>query len=189
MKQCKVIYDACVLYPAPLRDILVSIATTRIFRAYWTDIIHDEWIRNVLKDRPDIKPEQLARTRELMNKAIPDSLLTGFEPLINTLILPDPNDRHVLAAAIHSKAKMIITFNSKDFPSTTLAQYQLECCNPDNFICMLLNSHESQIIEALRKQRARLLSPKISADEYLRIIEQQHLYQTAKKLRLLKDKL
>lgn len=48
------IYDACVLYPAPLRDMLMRLALTDLYRARWTDMIHDEWTRNVLKQRPDL---------------------------------------------------------------------------------------------------------------------------------------
>lgn len=62
-----VLYDACVLYPAPLRDLLMRIALNDLFRARWTDQIHEEWIRNLLKQRLDLTPEQLNRTRELMN--------------------------------------------------------------------------------------------------------------------------
>lgn len=77
-----VVYDACVLYPAPLRDLLVQLATTRIFRAKWTDLIHDEWTRNLLIKRPDLNAEKLARLRILMNDNVPDSLVTDFEHLI-----------------------------------------------------------------------------------------------------------
>ena len=65
-----VIYDACVLYPAPLRDFLMRLALTDLYRAKWTDMIHDEWTRNVLKQRPDLKAGDLERTRSLMNAAL-----------------------------------------------------------------------------------------------------------------------
>jgi hypothetical protein len=55
-----IVYDACVLYPAPLRDLLVQLATTQIFRAKWTDLIHDEWTRNLLIKRPELNAEKLA---------------------------------------------------------------------------------------------------------------------------------
>jgi len=58
-----VIYDACVLYPAPLRDFLVRLATKGLFAARWTDEIHNEWIRNLLQRRPELDPDQLPRTR------------------------------------------------------------------------------------------------------------------------------
>jgi predicted nucleic acid-binding protein len=116
-----VVYDACVLYPAPLRDLLVQLATTRIFRAKWTDLIHDEWTRNLLVKRPDLNIERLTRLRVLMNESIPDSLVTDFEHLIPSLELPDPDDCHVLAAAITAEAKTIVTFNLKDFPTSIIA--------------------------------------------------------------------
>lgn len=61
-------YNACVLYPAPLRDLLMRLALTDRFRARWTEDIHEEWIRNVLVNRPDLTREQLDRTRTLMKK-------------------------------------------------------------------------------------------------------------------------
>ena len=67
--------DACVLYPAPLRDFLMHLALLDLFRARWTEEIHTEWIRNVLRQRPDLKQEQLQRTRELMNLHVRDALV------------------------------------------------------------------------------------------------------------------
>ncbi|MEZ2233262.1 PIN domain-containing protein [Microcoleus sp.] len=96
------LYDACVLYSAPLRDLLMQLALTDLFQARWTDEIHDEWIRNVLKNRPDLTIEQLTRTKDLMNRYVRDCLVTGYEWIIPSLNLPDPNDRHILAAAIKS---------------------------------------------------------------------------------------
>src|SRR5438105_10513690 len=105
------VFDANILYPAPLRDLLIRIAQTGLVRAKWTETIHDEWIRNVLKDNPHLSAERLARTRTLMNEAVRDCLVTGYEDLIASLSLPDPDDRHVLAAAIHAHAEVIVTVN------------------------------------------------------------------------------
>ncbi len=105
-----VLYDACVLYPAPLRDLLVRIANTGIVRARWTELILDECFRNILEQRPDLKPEALRRTRELMTQAVPDCLVTGFETLIAGLSLPDKDDRHVLAAAVRAGAVRTVVF-------------------------------------------------------------------------------
>jgi hypothetical protein len=84
-----VIYDACVLYPAPLRDLLVQLATVGLFRAHWTEAIHDEWTKNLLKDRPNLAPEKLERTRQFMNVAVMDSCVIGYEHLIDSITLPD----------------------------------------------------------------------------------------------------
>jgi hypothetical protein len=79
------IYDACILYPAPLRDFLIWLALTDLFKARWTDEIHDEWIRNVLKKRSDLTLKQLTRTKELMNSHVRDCLVDGYQALISCL--------------------------------------------------------------------------------------------------------
>src|SRR3954468_4203517 len=129
--------DACVLYPAPVRDFLMRLALTGLFQARWTDAIHDEWTRNVLADRPDVTRESLERCRRLMDEHVPDCLVTGYEFLIPTLSLPDPDDRHVLAAAVHGGAGAIVTFNLKDFPASVLGGYHIEPVHPDEFIVRL----------------------------------------------------
>jgi predicted nucleic acid-binding protein len=108
-----VVYDAAVLYPAPLRDLLLRVARTGLVRAHWTEQILDECFRNILANRPDLSVALLARTRELMNQAIPDVIVTGYQSLIDGLTLPDPDDRHVLAAAIRAGAQVIVTWNLK----------------------------------------------------------------------------
>lgn len=108
-------FDACVLYPAPLRDLRMHLALSDLFPAKWTNDIHNEWIGDVLKDRPDLTLQRLERTRTLMNSHVRDCLVTNYEELIPALTLPDPNDRHVLAAAIRSGSDVIVTYNLKDF--------------------------------------------------------------------------
>lgn len=120
MAKFTAIFDACVLYPAPLRDLLMSLALTGLFRAKWTAAIHEEWIGNLLRNRDDLTRPQLERTRDLMDRAVPDALVAGYEELIDPLTLPDPDDRHVLAAAIRGRADVIVTSNLKDFPETAL---------------------------------------------------------------------
>ncbi len=98
-------YDANVLYPAELRNFLMHLALTGLFRAKWSAAVHEEWISNLLRNRPDITRQKLERTRHLMDKAALDALVEGYEHLIPTLSLPDENDRHVLAAlGDHPKA-------------------------------------------------------------------------------------
>ena len=87
------------------------LALTDLFRARWTERIHEEWISGVLKDRPDLTRDKLTRVRDLMNFHVSDALVTGFDELIPSLTLPDPNDRHVLAAAIRGRADVIVTKN------------------------------------------------------------------------------
>lgn len=97
-----VLYDANVLYPNVLRDVLIRLAQTGLVHARWTDRILDETFENLAEDRPDIPAATLTKLRELMNRAVPDCLVTGYEALIPALTLPDEDDRHVLAAAIRA---------------------------------------------------------------------------------------
>lgn len=140
------LYDACVLYPAPLRDLLMWLGLSDLFRPRWSDEIHDEWIRNVLADRPDLTREQLERTRGLMNSNVRDCLVTGYEPLIAGLTLPDPDDRHVLAAAIRASADVIVTFNLKDFPPAALAPFGIEAQHPDEFVIHLIDLNAGLVL-------------------------------------------
>jgi hypothetical protein len=161
------IFDACVLYPAPLRDLLIRLALTGLFRAKWSASIHDEWTRSVLANRPDLTPAQLRRTRDLMDRTVPDCLVSGHEGLIAQLNLPDANDRHVLAAAIRAQAGVIVTFNSKDFPASALAPYNIEVQHPDEFISHLFDLSAALVTKAVRDQRAALKHPPKSSREML----------------------
>ena len=95
-----VLFDACVLYQAPVRDLVIELGLAELYRAKWTNRIHDEWIGNLLRNRPDISSEKLEKTRHMINESIDDCLVIRYESIIKTLTLPDPEDRHVLAAAI-----------------------------------------------------------------------------------------
>jgi hypothetical protein len=178
------LFDACVLYPAPLRDFLMNLAITDLFRAKWTDEIHDEWIRNVLINRPELTRERLQRTRELMDRHVRDCLVVGYQDLIPSLTLPDMNDRHVLAAAIRSGVDVIVTYNLKDFPAAILGLYGIEAQHPDEFITHLIDLAPSVICEAVKRQRMSLKNPPLSVDELLLAYERQGLSQTVAELRL-----
>jgi hypothetical protein len=175
--------DACVLYPAPLRDILLQLSTSGLFRARWTDNIHGEWISNLLQKRPDLSLAKLERTKHLMNAAIRDCLVSGYERLMSELDLPDENDRHVLAAAIHCGANGIVTFNLKDFPADILAQHGVEPQHPDDFVDRQFRLDSVAVVNAARSCRARLHAPALSADEYLSVLDRSGLPNSAAQLR------
>lgn len=178
-----VVYDACVLYPAPLRDLLMWLALTDLFRAKWTDAIHEEWIVNALEDRPHLTRAQLERTRDLMNANVRDGLVEGYEHLIPGITLPDPNDRHVVAAAVHARADAIVTFNLKDFPSAALAPLRLEALHPDEFIRYQIDLGIAAVLEAVQRHRASLRNPPKTTAEYLETLECQSLPKTVAALR------
>ena len=173
------LYDSCVLYPNNLRDFLMCLAITRLYRARWTDQIHDEWIRSVQRDRSDIPRERLERTRKLMAETVLGCLVTGYEDLIDCLHLPDPDDRHVLAAAIRGRVDVIVTANLKDFPVETLAQYGIDVQHPDVFADHLLSLDQAAVCTAAKSHRARLKNPQMTAEEYLDMLSKAGLSRTA----------
>ncbi len=174
--------DANVLYPAPLRDLLLQLTVTDIFKAKWSAGIHREWIDSILRNEPHRDRAALERTRDLMDKATRDSLVAGYEPLTETLSLPDPKDRHVLAAAIVGRCDVIVTRNLKDFPSEALTPFHIEAQHPDEFLCNHLSLSPAVFCSAVRKVRARLLNPPYGVEDYLATLTRQGLVATVQEL-------
>lgn len=177
------VLDANVLFPADLRNTFMYLALAGAFAARWTAQIHDEWIRNVLKTRPELTRDKLERTRQLMDKHALDAIVEDYEWLIPTLELPDADDRHVLAAAIHAKAEIIVTWNLKDFPAHILEPFGIEAFNPDEFLLSIWATQHAQIIDGLKTQRASLKNPPQTPAQFLNALERQGLTQFAAALR------
>lgn len=179
MPAFSVVYDANVSYPAPLRDLLMHLALTDLYRAKWSRAIHDEWMRNLLKDRKDLTLEKLERTRQLMDAHVRDALVEGYESLIDSLELPDADDRHVLAVAIRAGAQVILTSNIKDFPETYLKKLGIEAQRPDEFIIGLTDIDPHKVCKAVFNHFNSLKNPPKTKEEYIEIIYRQGLPQTA----------
>lgn len=178
-----VLYDACVVYPAPVRDLLLRIATTGVVRARWSEAILDECFRNVAAQRPDLPSAALERTRALMNRAVPDCLVSGYEHLIDGLDLPDPDDRHVLAAAIRANAQAIVTFNLKDFPDHVLARYDMEAKHPDEFVLGSIDLAPGAVVQCVTAQAAALRAPPVLLPDLLDTLRRLGLVQSVARLR------
>ncbi len=173
-----VLCDACVLYSITMADLLTSLGEAGLYRPRWTRDIHEEWIRNVIENRGSsgtVTREKLEARRDAMIEAIEDSLVEGYEELIPTITLPDAEDRHVLAAAIKSKATLILTINLKDFPQQTLAAWNLTAKHPDDFTTDLLRTDHEAVVAVVREMRARRKRPPISAEDFLSQLERQGL--------------
>lgn len=179
--------DANVLYPAPIRDLLLQLAVTDIFHARWTDDIHEEWINALLRNEPFRTREQLDKIKNLMNMATRDSLITGHHTLIDSVKLPDLNDRHVLSAAIIGKCNVIITQNQKDFPLEELRKYGLETQHPDIFLLHHLHYFKEIFLNAVFKIRARLKNPPYTIADYLYHLEKCGLKSLSHELAKYKD--
>jgi hypothetical protein len=109
------VLDACVLYPAALRDLLMWLAVVKAYDPRWTAEIHAEWMRSVLANRPDVTVAQLERTRRRMDHVDPQSGVSQYEGHVTGLTLPDENDHHVLAAAVGAATSVIAALALPDF--------------------------------------------------------------------------
>ena len=174
-----VLFDACVLYQAPLRDLVIELGLADLYRAKWTDRIHDEWIGSLVHKRPDISKEKLERTRQLINESIEDCLVEGYESLAQALILPDFDDCHVLAAAIKAHAQIIVTNNTKDFPKDYLDSFEIEAQHPDSFFLNQSDLQQGAFLAAVKRIRLSLKRPAKTPEEYLDILRKSELAKTA----------
>lgn len=171
------VLDANVLAGALPRNILLSLAEAEFFRPRWSAEILDEFVRQFERRFGDL--EGAARQRAMMERAFPEALVTDHQGLIEVLELPDPDDRHVLAAALQTKAAVIVTENLRDFPVAVLARYDIEPVGLDDFIADILDLAGSDAVAALRLMRERFRQPSITAGMLIRKIEQLGLTQTA----------
>ncbi|WP_423459914.1 PIN domain-containing protein [Ottowia sp. VDI28] len=177
-----VILDANVLYPSLLRDTLMSLATAGLYHARWTNQIHEEWTRNLAKNRPDIA-HKLADVVRVMNRAVPDCLVENYEGLVPSIVLPDQDDRHVVAAAIAGHADAIVSFNVDDFPLAELAKYNIEIQHPDTFLLNQIHLHKIGCLSAIKRMRERWKNPEFSAIKLVEILDAHGLPFSADELK------
>lgn len=178
-----VVYDACVLYPAHLRNLLIRIAQTGTVRARWTEAILDECFRSIVRDQPGLDATALDRTRSRMNSAVRDCLVAGYEHLYRGLDLPDADDRHVLAAAIRGHAQAVVTFNLRDFPDHVLARYDMEAKHPDEFVLDSLDLAPGAVVQCVTELVAPFRNPPVTVPEFLDMLQRAGLVQSVARLR------
>lgn len=176
--------DACVLYPVAIADALVSLAVTGLFAAKWTIKIEQEWMRSLEEQRPDLLGKLVYR-RDQMREAVVDWEVptAAWEALAPCLTLPDPNDVHVLAAAIAGHADCIVTANRKDFPAGILGVYGIEAIHPDDFIVSQLDLDPFIALTAFKEMRARWKKPDSTPEQFAQAMERNGLVATAQRLR------
>jgi hypothetical protein len=173
------VLDANVLYSAFLRDVLLRLAAAGLFLPYWTERIHDEWIRNLLAKRPDISSAVLAGTRAGMDRFFPGALVLGFEPFEARLAGVHPGDRHVAAAALKARAQRIITHNLKHFPADALQPHGLVSESPDDFVTRLVKADPATAGAAIVAHRTGLKRPAYTEAEYAAAFRRAGLEKSA----------
>ncbi len=173
-----VVLDSNVLYPFRVRDALLRFLEAGLFRARWSAQILEEWASRLIRQRPELQ-ESVESQLRAMKRAFPEALVTGFEPLIGSLTLPDDNDRHVLAAAIQCGAQHIITENLKDFPPDALLRFGIEAISADTFLASTFELYPSEAMAVLRRMREAYQKPAMNKSEFLLDITGCGLVKTA----------
>lgn len=183
MSHFTAVLDANVLHSYPLTSLLLELAEARLFRPAWSEAIHEEWTRSVQQARADIAPEKLLRRRQAMDTALPDACVRGHETLIPALDLPDPDDRHVLAAAIGSQAQVIVTFNERDFPPEAVARFGIETQHPDVFLRHLIDLAPQVVRARIASMVAAWQNPPTTIGDVIAMLERAGLPESAAALR------
>ncbi len=159
--------DANVLFPFRKRDIFLRFHHAGLFRARWTERILDEWTLSLLKQKPHLEPSVRSQ-RRAMREQFAEALVTGYEPLIATLELPDADDHHVLAASIRCGAQYIVTDNLADFPAEVLARFDIEAIDADGFLSRTFDLYPSEALGVLRTLRGAYSNPPFTPSEFVR---------------------
>ena len=147
-----VVLDANVLYPFRIRDALLRFAEAGLFRARWSPAIIDEWRRNLVAQKPEFE-DSIDAQIAAMRIAFPEGCVTGGTDLIDSLELPDADDRHVLATAICAGAEHIVTENLKDFPDEKLDEYGISAVSADDFLASTFELYPAEALAALATMR------------------------------------
>lgn len=173
----KCVLDTNVIYPIEIRDLLFWFAYYEMFTPKWSEHIFDEW-KDVMI-RKGISQEEANKRAEKANIAFPDALVTNYSGLINSLELPDPKDRHVLAAAIKTNANVIVTNNIKDFPKDYLASFGLTAKTADDFLTDIIDLNPEQAVKAFRQLVLNRRNPDLDEFQVLDILRNRGLKDTA----------
>jgi len=147
----RAVLDACVLIPMPLADTLLRMAEhPRLYLPFWSERIMGEVNSNLIS-KWGHSPEKASRRASKIGEAFPEASVEGYEPLIQA-VNNHPKDRHVLAAAICSKANLIVTYNKKDFPKAALDPWNIECRGPSGFLQSLYDLDPAVATNKLHEQ-------------------------------------
>ena len=176
------VLDANVLYPFQLRNFLLHLAAVDTFQPLWSDTIIEEARRNLLKKGVMTEPKW-DRLEIHLRKHFAEAWGRGFEPLIDGLTLPDVDDRHVLALAIHYEADVIVTNNTKHFPEAALQPFGIDRRRPPAFIAEIWEKDPDAVLDAAELHRLSLTRSPLSRSEYLvQLRERAGLRQLARRL-------
>ncbi|MGV8083880.1 MAG: putative toxin-antitoxin system toxin component, PIN family [Coriobacteriia bacterium] len=160
------VLDACVLYPQSLRDLLLRLAEVGLYQVLWTDKILAEMAGAILRNRQDLDQVKMDRLVAAMKDAFPEAFIVGWEPL-ELSMLNHEKDRHVLAAAVRSRADVIVTSNIKGFGAKACDPYGIEVSTPDEFVCQLLDGDLKWAVSIVDSMAADTANPALTREQVL----------------------
>lgn len=180
--------DACSLAGVLKRNILLTLAEEGFFRVRWSAEVLDEAeqaIANIHAAKGKSGAATIAKDqRARMERAFEEAAVTGYDPFLSECAdLPDPDDRHVVAAALKAQAQAIVTDNLRDFPDAVLAGLNIEAKSTDAFIADTIELDPGRAVGALRRMREAFRNPALSAETLLLKMEAVGLTETADTLR------
>lgn len=179
MPQLVALLDTNVLYSAPSRDIHLQLAHDNLYEAKWSQAILCELRRSLLRNAPHRSRRQVDHLLATMNRSFPNASVSGFEIYIQGLNLPDPNDHHVLAAAVVGKCDLLITQNVRHFPDEIMSSFGISVSSPDDFLAALLLSNPEKFCSSVSSVLSRLNNPAYTFDQYQSHLRLIGLIQTS----------
>jgi len=177
------VLDTNIIYPIDIRDLLFWFASYDLFTPKWSKHIFDEW--ESVMNRKGVSEEEITKRISRAQGAFPDALVENYESLVDSLILPDEKDRHVLAAAIKTNANIIVTNNIKDFPSEYLSSFGLTAKTADDFLTDTIDLNNEIAVEAFRALVLNRTNPNLDEFEVLDRFRNNGLTDTANYLHAL----
>lgn len=174
MAPTRVVIDACVLYDAAVRDLLLRLGMAGLIEPIWSARILDECFTALGRNRPDLKPEQLGALRAAMSRAFPGAEFTAPP---TSIALPDANDVHVIGTALSAGAPLICTYNLTDFPADVLEGVELRAAHPDAVALASLEADPDAVMTVLADHARALRRPPTTLDRLLATLEARGLTQ------------
>jgi len=174
------VLDACVLYDAPVRDLLLRLGSEGLIEPVWSTRILDECFRALATNRADLTTAQLGRLRAALERAFPQAHLAAT---VVGVMLRDADDVHVLETAVAAGAPVILTYNLRDFPDEQLRSLGVVARHPDAVVCELLDGDPDAVARVVTQQAAAMRRPPVTVERLLATLATHGLHASVQRLR------
>lgn len=178
----RAVLDANVFYSMWVTDPLLSFADADLYEPVWSDRIMDEVRRHLPTIWSRATREGVDRYLSTLSRVFPNASVAGWKPLENAVELPDPDDRHVVAAAVKAHADVIVTSNLKDFPAKRLERFGLRAMSPDDFLTLLFDDDPDEAMKSMQSLVDSKRHPPCTMEEEIEHLRMLGLTKFAERL-------